>query len=93
MNEEIILAIAKELNVKVTQVKAALQMLENGDTVPFIARYRKELTGALDEEQIQKIDEVACGHVLELLAITGLINPYTNAKVDNIPQLSYFFQY
>ena len=42
---------------------------------------------------IQKIDEVACGHVLELLAITSLINPNTNAKVDNIPQLSYFFQY
>ena len=57
MNEEIILAIAKELNVKVTQVKAALQMLENGDTVPFIARYRKEQTGSLDEEQLLQIEK------------------------------------
>lgn len=57
MNEEIILSIAKELKVKVSQVKAALEMLENGDTVPFIARYRKEQTGSLDEEQLLSIEK------------------------------------
>ena len=57
MNEEIILSIAKELKVKVSQVKAALEMLENGDTVPFIARYRKEQTGSLDEEQLLAIEK------------------------------------
>ena len=57
MNEEIILSIAKELKVKVSQVKAALEMLENGDTVPFIARYRKEQTGSLDEEQLLLIEK------------------------------------
>ncbi len=57
MNEEIILSIAKELKVKVSRVKAALEMLENGDTVPFIARYRKEQTGSLDEEQLLSIEK------------------------------------
>lgn len=57
MNEEIILSIAKELKVKVSQVKAALEMFENGDTVPFIARYRKEQTGSLDEEQLLAIEK------------------------------------
>ena len=50
-------SIAKCLNIKEEQVKNVLELLEQGSTIPFIARYRKELTGALDEEQIQKIDE------------------------------------
>ena len=58
MNEEIIIKIANELKVKVSQVKSALELLEAGNTIPFIARYRKEATGALDEEQIRSINEV-----------------------------------
>ena len=58
MNEIIINEIAKELNVKVNQVEVVLKLLEEGNTIPFIARYRKEATGALDEEQIRSIDEV-----------------------------------
>ena len=58
MNEEIIANIAKQLNVKVSQVKSTLELLEEGNTIPFIARYRKEKTGALDEEQIRSINEV-----------------------------------
>lgn len=58
MNEFIIDEIAKELDVKVKQVGAVLKLLEEGNTIPFIARYRKEATGALDEEQIRQIDEV-----------------------------------
>ena len=50
-------SIAKCLNIKEEQVKNVLELLEQGSTIPFIARYRNELTGALDEEQIQKIDE------------------------------------
>ncbi len=57
MNEDIILEIAKELNVRVAQVKHTLELLEEGATVPFIARYRKERTGGLDEEQIRLIQE------------------------------------
>ena len=58
MNKEIISEIAIELNVKSNQVESVLKLLEEGNTVPFIARYRKEATGALDEEQIRSINEV-----------------------------------
>ena len=58
MNKEIILEIAKTLNVKQTQVEKTLELLEEGNTIPFIARYRKEATGTLDEEQIRSINEV-----------------------------------
>lgn len=57
MNEEIIQAISKELKVKEEQVKAVLELLQNDHTVAFIARYRKEVTGGLDEEQIRVIDD------------------------------------
>ena len=58
MNEIIINEIANELNVKVNQVETVLKLLEEGNTIPFIARYRKEATGALDEEQIKSIGDV-----------------------------------
>lgn len=58
MNEEIVKNISLELNIKEIQVKNTLNLLENGATIPFIARYRKEATGSLDENQISKINEV-----------------------------------
>ena len=58
MNIEIIKEISNELNIKDKQVESVLKLLEEGNTIPFIARYRKEATGALDEEQIRKINEV-----------------------------------
>ena len=58
MNNFIIEEIAKELDIKVKQVETVLKLLEEGNTIPFIARYRKEATGAMDEENIRKIDEV-----------------------------------
>ena len=57
MNEIIIKEIANQLNIRSKQVLAVLSMLEEGNTIPFIARYRKEKTGALDEEQIKTINE------------------------------------
>lgn len=47
--------VANTLNIKIEQVNTVLGMLKEGDTVPFIARYRKEQTGALDENQIREI--------------------------------------
>ncbi len=58
MNTEIINEISESLNVNTNQINAVLKLLEEGNTIPFIARYRKEATGALDEEQIRKINEV-----------------------------------
>ena len=49
--------IAKELGVKVHQVEAAANLLDEGNTVPFIARYRKEATGSLEDEQVRNVEE------------------------------------
>lgn len=51
--------IAAELKVKPQQVHAALELLDGGNTIPFIARYRKEATGTLDEEALRSIEERA----------------------------------
>jgi len=58
MNENIIKQICLELNVKEYQVIKTLNLLSEGNTIPFIARYRKEATGSLDENQISKINDV-----------------------------------
>ena len=57
MNEIVIEELSSELNIKLNQIQAVLTRLEEGSTIPFIARYRKEATGALDENQITKIEE------------------------------------
>ena len=57
MNQDINKSIAQELKVSLKQVEATLSMLQEGNTVPFIARYRKEATGGLDEEQILYIEK------------------------------------
>lgn len=58
MNKDIIINISKELNITNKQVESVLKLLMDGNTIPFIARYRKEATGALNEEVIRRIDEV-----------------------------------
>lgn len=55
--QHIIEPIAKALHISVVQIEHTLQLLEEGNTVPFIARYRKEFTKGLDEEQIRVIQE------------------------------------
>ena len=57
MNENLIKQIAESLKVKEEQVKAVLELLQDDKTVAFIARYRKEATGGMDEEQIRVIDD------------------------------------
>ncbi|MBY7855547.1 RNA-binding transcriptional accessory protein [Vibrio fluvialis] len=49
-------SIAKELNVRSEQVIAAVKLIDDGNTVPFIARYRKEVTGGLDDTQLRTLD-------------------------------------
>lgn len=55
MNEELIKEVSLSLNIKSNNAKSVLTLLSDGNTVPFIARYRKEATGGLDEEQIRAI--------------------------------------
>lgn len=54
---DIVNSVAKELNFKVPQVENTIKLFDEGATVPFIARYRKEVTGNLDEEQIRDVIE------------------------------------
>ena len=57
MENNIILSLSKTLNIKESQIESVLNLLADGATVPFIARYRKEVTGALDENQIREINK------------------------------------
>lgn len=57
MNKELINLVSKELNINENSVIKTLELLEDGATVPFIARYRKEVTGGLDEEEIREISK------------------------------------
>src|SRR5690554_1298019 len=57
LNNDLIKRIANELNIRINQVEKVLELLADNNTVPFIARYRKEVTGALDEEQIRAISK------------------------------------
>ncbi|MBR4175176.1 MAG: RNA-binding transcriptional accessory protein, partial [Lachnospiraceae bacterium] len=54
---DIALKIAQELDVKKSQVEAAIALIDEGNTIPFIARYRKEATGALNDEQLRDLFE------------------------------------
>ena len=58
MNEQIIKEISNTSNIKISSIQNVLKLLEEGNTIPFIARYRKEVTGNLNEEQIREISEV-----------------------------------
>ena len=49
--------IAEELNIRPQQVQASVALLDEGATVPFISRYRKEITGALDDTQLRNLEE------------------------------------
>ena len=54
---DIVKIITEELNVKTWQVEAAIKLIDEGNTIPFIARYRKEATGTLDDEQLRHLGE------------------------------------
>ena len=49
--------IAEELNIKETQVEAVIKLIDDGNTIPFIARYRKEVTGGLSDEVLRDLGE------------------------------------
>lgn len=58
MNKDIINELVQELNIKSVQIESVLKLLSENNTVPFIARYRKEATGNLNEEEIRRINEL-----------------------------------
>ena len=54
---DIIQKLTQELEVQRWQVEAAVQLIDEGNTIPFISRYRKEVTGSLNDEQLRKLHE------------------------------------
>lgn len=56
-SKRIIAGIAAQLGIPITKVKSAVALLDEGNTIPFIARYRKEMTGELDENELRSIEE------------------------------------
>lgn len=96
INDDLIKRISQESHIKETQIKAVLDLLKEGNTVPFIARYRKEVTGSLDEEQIREIEkEYAYGESLQkrkedisrLIDEKGMLTPELKAKIDEAVKL------
>ena len=49
--------LSKELNIKKSQAESVIRLIDEGNTIPFIARYRKEATGSLDDEVLRRFDE------------------------------------
>ncbi len=96
VNAALIQRIATDNQIKETQVKAVLDLLAEGNTVPFIARYRKEVTGSLDEEQIQAIQkEFEYGQNLQkrkdditrLIDEKGMLTEELRLKIDEAMKL------
>ncbi|MCL2355255.1 MAG: RNA-binding transcriptional accessory protein, partial [Oscillospiraceae bacterium] len=96
MNEQIVKQISKDLSIKESQVVSTLNLLQEGNTIPFIARYRKEVTGALDEELIRSINEVyeyqnnllkRKEDVIRLIDEKGLMTDELKAKILNAEKL------
>jgi protein Tex len=92
--QKIIAQIAIEIKVSVEQVKAAVDLLDGGATVPFVARYRKEATGGLDDIQLRELDfrlgylrELADRResVLESIESQGKLTPELRAAIDAAP--------
>ena len=96
MNENIINEVSNDMGIKSTQVESVLKLLSEGNTIPFIARYRKEATGALDEEQIRKINEYyeyevnllkRKEDVIRLIDEKGLLTDEIKANIMNAKKL------
>ncbi len=83
---DVIQRIAEELSVNSQQVKAAVALLDEGSTVPFIARYRKEVTGGLDDTQLRQLEE-RLGYLRELNARRETILDSINSQGKLTPEL------
>jgi len=96
LNEALVNQVAKDLKIKPDQVKAVLDLLGEGQTVPFIARYRKEVTGSLDEEYIRAIEkeyeykvnfEKRKEDILRLIDEKGMLTDEVKAAIQQAEKL------
>ena len=84
--------IATELDVRTAQINSAIALMDEGATVPFIARYRKEVTGGLDDTQLRHLEErlgylreleERRGAVLEAIEAQGKLTPTLRSSVED----------
>ncbi len=94
--ERMIRQIAAELNIGAGQVRTVASLLDDGNTIPFIARYRKEMTGELDENQLRAIDERRTylkgledrkAEVIRLIEEQGKLTPELQAAIEKAVKL------
>ncbi|QIM52012.1 Tex family protein [Hydrogenophaga crocea] len=92
--QKIVAQIAQDLKVRESQVQAAVDLLDGGATVPFIARYRKEATGGLDDVQLRELDgrlaylrelEDRRATVLKSIEEQGKLTPELRAAIEAVP--------
>lgn len=97
MNELIISELTQELGIKTSQIEATLKLLEEGATIPFIARYRKDVTGALDENTIKSIGDKYTYYqnlldrkeaVIRLIEEKGLLTEELKTQIMNCKKLT-----
>ena len=97
MNDKIVLELQEELKIKKEQIETVLKLLEEGATIPFIARYRKEATGALDENQIKTIGDLYNYYqklmerkedVIRLIDEKGLLTPELQENILKCTKLT-----
>ena len=96
MNESIVKEISTNLNITENQVNVTLQMLSEGNTIPFIARYRKDKTGGLTEEEIKVIGDAydyqvnllkRKEDVIRLIDEKGLLTDELKSQITNATKL------
>ena len=96
MNESIVKEISTNLNITENQVNVTLQMLSEGNTIPFIARYRKDKTGGLSEEEIKVIGDAydyqvnllkRKEDVIRLIDEKGLLTDELKSQITNATKL------
>ena len=97
MNEEIISKVSKKINLKEYQIKNVIGLLSEGATIPFIARYRKEVTGNLNEEELRLIEteynyavnlQMRKDDVKRLIDEKGMLTPELVKAIDEATKLS-----
>lgn len=97
LNPAVLLHIAQQLSVPLKSLVATIELLDEGGTVPFIARYRKEATGNLDEVQIRNIEEKLQYYreleerrqtVLDIIEAQGKLTPELRARIEAVLEKS-----
>ena len=97
MNNDVIKLISNNLKINESRIKNVINMLQEGSTIPFIARYRKEMTGNLDEDELRNIETMYKYNVnledrkatcINLIKEKGMLTDKIKQEIENCTKLS-----